>query len=214
MSALASTAGIILAKDLFKKLTTDIYNLVRERTGKAIKQFETNTQIANIYRRIDNIRMVKTIWQIDKPVNLTDFYCSSHVILDKKRKKIVKIDDLGNENHILIQGIAGQGKSIFLRYLCSIELIDSKRIPLFLELRRISKEFSIMDRIFKTFESLGITINDDIFQVLAESGKVLLLLDAFDEIPEDLKALVLTDIEDLAQKYEKLKIIVTSRPHE
>jgi hypothetical protein len=213
MSVVAAGTAII-AKDLFKKLTSELYQLIRDRTGKKIIEFQSRTQISNIYKRIDQFKKVKTIWQIDKSVDLMEFYCDSHVVLNNARKKIIQLSDFGEEHRILIRGIAGQGKSIFLRYLCSVELINGKCIPLFLELRRISETYSLRNRIYAGFEALGITINDEIFHVLADSGKVLLLLDAFDEIPEEIKSQVLTDIEDLSHKYDKLRIIITSRPNQ
>jgi hypothetical protein len=214
MNSIVAIPTAIIAKEVFMKLFSEIYQQIRERTGQKISQFQSKTQISKIYKHIDQFKKVKTIWQIDRPVDLMEFYCDSHVILNRQRKKISTLDDFGNDQRILVLGIAGQGKSIFLRYLCSVELINSKCIPLFLELRRISSEFSLRHRIFAAFDALGITINDEIFNVLADSGKLLLLLDAFDEIPEELKSKVITEIEDLSHKYDKLRIIITSRPHQ
>jgi len=136
------------------------------------------------------------------------------VTIDNKRKKIRYVDDFDTSENVLVQGIAGQGKSTFLRYLCSMELQKGKCIPLFLELRKVSKLQTLKERIIAAFKSLGINIDDLVFDALIESGKILLLLDAFDEVPEDLKSVVLADIEDLASAYPTLRIIVTSRPHQ
>jgi len=70
-----------------------------------------------------------------------------------------------------------------------------------------------MDRIINSFTALGLPIDEKAFGPMASSGKILLLLDAFDEVPDELKSKVLMDIEDLAGTYDKLRIIVTSRPN-
>lgn len=199
-------------KELFKHLVTDVYGFIVKQTSRKLKQWNTERKIDGLYRKIGQVRKVKTIWQVDKAVDLTEFYCDSHVVVGRERKSIHQLSDLGGEN-LLIQGIAGQGKSIFLRYLCSVELALGNHIPLFLELRRISKNYSLRDRIYMAFKSLGLTVDDELFEALAESGRVLLLLDAFDEVPDDLKGAVLTDIEDLVTANENLRVIVTSRPN-
>lgn len=212
MSVLA-TASAIAGKELFKKVVADLYNYCSTSGKVTLKQWSTERQMETLYRRISSVRKVKTIWQVDKTVDLGAFYCDSHVVINDKRKKVVQLSDFGTRDNIVIQGIAGQGKSIFLRYLCSQELARGQFIPLFLELRRISNDAPLMDRIKHAFAALNLSVDDNLFQLLASSGKLILLLDAFDEVPDDLKTKVLTDIEDLSEKYDKLKIVVTSRPN-
>jgi len=209
-----TTAGALAGKELFKKVVLDLYQFLVDRTNRKLKQWNTDRQIEKLYHQIGQVRKVKTIWQIDKAVDLLDFYCDSHVILDEKRCKVSKLSDFKTKNNILIQGIAGQGKSILLRYLCSVELGRGEYIPIFLELRRISQSESLKDRIFTAFESLKLSIDDEIFAALAASGKIVLLLDAFDEVPDDLKSRVLTEIEDLIATKPNIRVIVTSRPHQ
>jgi hypothetical protein len=212
MSVLKTIAAAYAGKEAFKLLIQDVYRFLSDKTSGRIKQWNTEKKIDALYRKISNLRKVKTIWQIDKAIDLTSFYCDSHITLDKKRLKIEKLSDFPISGNILIQGIAGQGKSIFLRYLCCTELAMGNYIPLFLELRRVGKNQTLYDRIYASFESLGLSVDEQLFDTLASSGKILLLLDAFDEIPEEFKSKVITDIEDLANKKDKLQIVVTSRP--
>ena len=214
MTDLLAVAGATAGKELFKKAVGDLYGFVCERTGCKIRQWNTERKIETLYRKMSSVRKVKTIWQVDKPVDLSAFYCDSHVAIDDKRKTVRQLSDLGAHGNLLIEGIAGQGKSIFLRYLCAVELAQGNCIPLFLELRRIDRAHSLRNRIYAAFAALELDVDDALFDALAASGKVLLLLDAFDEVPEDLKTSVLTDIEDLASKHEHMRIIVTSRPHQ
>lgn len=206
-------AGLSLAaKDLFKRTVTDVYDFIAKKTRIKVNQWNTERKIENLYKKIEKVRKVKTIWQVDKAVDLGEFYCDSRVVINKKRLTIHQLNDFPSKDNLLIQGIAGQGKSIFLRYLCAVELGLGNCIPIFLELRRISKEHSLRKRIYISFKSLGLDVDDVLFDALADSGKIVLLLDAFDEVPDDLKSEVLTEIEDLASTHENLRIITTSRP--
>lgn len=200
-------------KEVFKHLIDDIYKSISSITKTKIKQWDTERKIDSLYRKIYKVNKVKTIWQVDKAVDLKSFYCDSHVIMNKKRTKVAQLTDFKTSDNILIQGIAGQGKSIFLRHLCVTELLNGQYIPLFLELRRIQKGNTLRDRIYIAFKNLGLTVNDEIFDILAASGKILLLLDAFDEVPDDDQLNILTEIEDLAATKENLRIVITSRPN-
>jgi len=206
--------GAAASKELFKKLVTNVYDFVCKKTGRKIRQWNTERKIENLYKKISLVRKVKTIWQVDKPIDLRAFYCDSHIVINNERKCIRQLTDFKIVGNILIEGIAGQGKSIFLRYLCAIELLKGELIPLFIELRRIDRKNSLKERIYAAFEALGLEIDNDIFKALAASGKVILLLDAFDEVPEELKPEVITDIEDLVSSQEGLRIVVTSRPEQ
>ncbi len=197
---------------MFSGRSNKLHAVLAKATGRKLKQWDTERKIETLYHKIAQVREVNTIWQLDKAVDLAEFYCDSHVIFEKTRMILGQLSDLPTTDHILIEGIAGQGKSILLRYLCATELARGKCIPVFLELRRIDTAHSLEQRIFAAFQALGLSVDDELFRVLAESGKIILLLDAFDEIPEDLKISVLTDIEDLAATADNLRIVVTTRP--
>ncbi len=214
MNAMLTAAGALAGKELFKKVVLETYQLLVKHTGRKLKEWNTERQIERLYSKIGQVRKVKTIWQIDKAVDLLDFYCDSHVILNEKRRKVSYLSDFGTKENVLIQGIAGQGKSILLRYLCSVELARGEYIPIFLELRRVSHSESLKKRIFTAFEGLGLTVDNEIFEALAISGKLVLLMDAFDEVPDDLQTRVLTEIEDLITTRPSIRVIVTSRPHQ
>ena len=213
MSALDS-AGAMAGLTLFQNVVTDLYELAKDRTSRKLKKWNAENKIRELYKNIAEVRKVKTIWQVDKPVDLMEFYCDSHVKIDGSRRVVRSLEDFGSKENLLIEGIAGQGKSIFLRYLCATELARGEYIPLFVELRHIDESQSLEDRILTAFRGLGLEVDENLCDTLMESGKVLLLLDAFDEIPEDLKNSVLVDIQDLATTKKNLQIVLTSRPHE
>lgn len=205
--------SIAAGKELFKCVVTDAWKAMSANASVKVKQWNTEKKISDLYKKSSNVRRVKTIWQVEKAVDLVSFYCDSHVIINKSRKVIDQLDDFGTNDNLLIEGIAGQGKSIFLRYLCAVALAQGQCIPIFVELRKISEKETLMNRIFEELANLGLSIDQAMFHNLVASGKITIFLDAFDEIPENLKKRTLSEIDDLASRYDMLRIIATSRPH-
>lgn len=60
--------------------------------------------------------------------------------------------------------------------------------------------------------ALGFEMTEELFHFFAEKGRLLLLLDAFDEVKEALREDVITELENLLKRHEALRAVVTSRP--
>ncbi|HEO1797756.1 TPA: hypothetical protein VAM14_002877, partial [Acinetobacter baumannii] len=87
----------------------------------------------------------------------------------------------------------------------------TQRIPIFIELKNISKNKSVIDLI-KEYLATWIGDSDEILNLVLQSGKISIFLDAFDEIDPDLIQSTYKYINDLCQNYRKLTVIVSSRP--
>lgn len=92
------------------------------------------------------------------------------------------------------------------------EAAKNSRIPIFIELKNISKDKSLNNLIREKIFSWTNNITDEQIKFILQSGKVSLFLDAFDEISKDYIADTLSSIENLANNYKDLKLIVSSRP--
>jgi hypothetical protein len=195
-----------------KKPLEDIYDLGKSKFSKKLAKWNADKNIKILYKKIASIQNVKTIWQIDKEVNLKYFYYPSKLIIDGARQTISNINKLPCETNVVIRGTVGQGKSIFLRYLCSQELRLGTSIPVFFELRKIQKDKSLKQLISIVLDSWGFEINDDLFDFYANSGKFIFILDGFDEIDPSLVLNVINELELFSEKYSSLKIIISSRP--
>lgn len=194
-----------------------LQSLMKQASGrlkKKIRTWKTAAHQKTLFSKISAVRNVKTIWSYSEPIDLFDFYHPTSLIL--KGNKRVQVDDLDalDINHLVVEGIAGQGKSVFLRYLCSRELQKSERIPIFLQLGRIQQVESLEKAILNRVRALGFKgVIASEFYELCESGKVILFLDAFDEINLGAKQTeIATSIEELAETYPGLGICVSSRP--
>lgn len=212
MELLLIGAGVAKGKEQLKKLVESIQDVATDKTKKFLRDLKTERQISRLYSQIGKVRKVKTLGQLDKAVDLMSFYCDSHIYTENKRKKITRISDFGVDENILIEGIAGQGKSIFLRYLCGVELVLGDYIPIFVELRKISEKQSLLSLVVQALKSYHLNVTEEIFAELAGTGRLLLLLDAFDEVADGAKQDLLREIEQLANEQENLRILITSRP--
>lgn len=193
----------------------DVYKASKDGVRKAYSRWQESSFPKRLARKIGGLALVKTLWKPDDDVSLLKFYHPPRIrsLDQRKEKSVSSISDIGNEN-IVIEGIVGQGKSIFLRSLAIEEVRNESngRLPVFIELRTLHKGYLLRDSIYKVLESYEINIDDDAFDHLAGSGKMVLLLDAFDELDESLIRDTLNQITFFARKYEAMQIIVTSRP--
>lgn len=93
-----------------------------------------------------------------------------------------------------------------------MELASAQRIPIFFELRRYRPSQNFKQFLIDAIKNYGIECDDEVFDYLAGSGKIVFLLDAFDEVESDSVTHVTTELESLAQRFPRLQMVVTSRP--
>ena len=191
----------------------EIRRLYEADCGEQLARLRADNNLKLLYTKLNASQKVKTIWNVDRPRAITSFYYPAKIIISAKRTKIIEdLDDIQG-NAVVLQGIIGQGKSILLRHLLGKEIRCGERVPLFVELRHAKAE-TLEAYIHEQFNDLLGTIGHPrIFSLFAQEGKVSLLLDGFDEIDTDKISAFVQSIEELAQKYPKAKIVVTSRPN-
>lgn len=209
---MSSTAAATIALSVSKKLFTDLYESSKSGVKRKLKIISTDSRIKDIRKSISSVQKVKTMWRIDKETKLLTFYYPSKLVIDSAIRTINSLSDVSVTERFVIQGTVGQGKSIFLRYLCIQELMKGQRIPVFVELRRYQRQTLFQEFIINAIALYGIPCDEAVFDYLARSGKMVLLLDAFDEVDPDAVTGVLQEVELLAQRFPALQIVITSRP--
>lgn len=193
----------------------DLYEGAKGATRKALDRWATASFPKKLARQLATIDSVRTIWSPEKNVSLRSFYYPSKVkTLNDPSAQLDSITDLG-EGSMVIQGIVGQGKSVLLRFLSLQELLrpDNPRLPVFLELRKVTKTTPLRQAIYKSLSAYSITVDDSLFEYLAASGRIVLLLDGFDELETPLVRDTTLELEHLGEQFPDLQIIVSSRPN-
>lgn len=202
-----------VTKTFIEILVKAAANLVSEKLIEEFSKAKLKKRIGQLYTKTEQVGLVKTLLVVNDPVDLHEFYCDSYVWIDGQRKKISEVKSLGTIDNILIEGIAGQGKSIFMRYLCVTELPKGGYLPIFIELRRIQVGETLIDHIQRNLATLGLEITGIAFDKFIKYTNLLLLLDGFDEVCEKEKSRIINEIELLIAKNEVLRVIISSRPH-
>ncbi|MCP4049991.1 MAG: NACHT domain-containing protein, partial [bacterium] len=143
---------------------------------------------------------------------LNSFYYPTKIIAEGKKITVIDLGTFPRNCKLVVQGTAGQGKSILLRYLASQELKKGCVLPIFVELRKVSESNSLERLILDGLKQLGIEVSMDDLDPILSTGKCALLLDAFDELGSAYIRDTITSIESWCCKFHNLPIIVSSRP--
>lgn len=191
-----------------------VLNGAKKIGAKGLEKWGQTKYHTKIQKKIASIESLKTFWSQDKLVTLQNFYYPSRIEIEGTSKQCQLLSELPTGN-LIIEGIVGQGKSIYLRHLATSEIRSnqSKFFPIFIEFRTISKKIDLELAIKNYLEDVNIDgFNEETFEYVMSSGNFVLLLDAFDEIDDDVTKDTYLQIDRYCEKYENLKIIVTSRP--
>jgi len=200
------------AKNLIDAACKSAYKSASGQLRKQMADWNTKPTTPSIYQHVRALRNVKTILQLDRPIDINKFYHPPRIEFCEHVEAITSLDMFEETPGVVIEATVGQGKSILLRFLASKELGDSGRIPIFLELRTIAKGQTVVDCICDEFSTLGVSCTKDVFTHLAKQGNIALYLDAFDEIPVTDQERIHKEIERFRKTFPDLRIIVTSRP--
>lgn len=200
-----------------KALTPVLQSLTSFATGKVkegLAKWNTKDFPHTLASKLAIADRVKTVWSRDQFTSLTKCYHPSSIDLEDKRVTVNSLNELSKRN-VVIEGIVGQGKSMFLHYLYLQELSGhgSGGLPLLILLRTITAKRSFEDHVKDALSNLEIDPSEVVLDYLAKSGQLIFLLDGFDELDADLVPDTVRAIESLIFKYPTLRVIITSRPN-
>lgn len=193
--------ALLSSGDKFKKLFQ----------GIDLRKLDDQFEKLNRIRTIANPQYDQQIREIYFPLDLTITSASTKTI---NHVSIICLDDLPVEsNFIFIEGLAGQGKSTLLKQMATTEIMDGYRLPIFLEFRKISSEKSIEENLINLLNDYGIAASLNNLKDILSHDRIVLMLDGFDEVPQEKRSKTIRNLESLIRSYSPHKIFVTSRPN-
>lgn len=171
----------------------------------------------------------KTLLYAEKPHPFYELYVCNDIkyrkfrgvgTRDSKPEKVINnatVQKLEAESkNIIIEGIGGIGKSMFLTHLflsSASEYEDSNRIPVFLSLKDYKENTaSVLDFIYGGLKVFDETIKKQNVVRALQEKQFILLLDGLDEIQTASRDAFETDIEAFIKSYPGNMIVMTSRP--
>lgn len=199
-----------------------IFNSSKDLAKTALSRWDEKDFPERLAQQIINLGRVRTLNSRKEDILLSSFYYPSKIyksasqeFTHNKRGQVINSIDDFEVGNIVIEGIVGQGKSMLARHLAIQEIIKPKNIklPIFIELKNITKENTLEKAIFKVLSTYDIDIEKDSFNRLAQDGRFTIFLDAFDELDNNLVKETLTYINFFIHKYFSTRLIITSRPN-
>lgn len=171
----------------------------------------------------------KTLLYAEKPHPFYDIYVCNNIkyrkykitgARDPKEEKTIQdasIEILEKESkYIIIEGIGGIGKSMFLTHLflsSAPEADESGHTPLLLSLKDYKEDTnSIVDFIWKSVKDFDPNLTPANIIDSLQNKELVLLLDGLDEIQTSARDSFDTDLEAFIKSYPGNMIIITSRP--
>jgi len=152
---------------------------------------------------------------------LEDFYYPLNLecLLGETKNKQQLINTLKYEDDflpefkkVIIVDNGGMGKSTVMKWLFLSVIKQSKGIPIFIELRKLKFGKTIIDEIISELNPIDEEVERDVVTKLIAKGNFIFFFDGFDEISEEDREFVTTDLQTFISKSDKNLFIMTSRP--
>lgn len=209
------TAVIMAGVGVLKKPMEELLAIGGKGIREYFRQWQASINLDAVAQRIEQVGLITTIAS-RQASTVDEIYYPAHLKQGKGFRTTNSADEFFSERIRLavIHGTAGQGKSVFLRYLCLHDLRQGKKIPLFIELRKIDSNNDLLVLIRKHIISLG--FKEDLIEAaigsMLNTGKIRIYLDGFDEVKREYALSVKEHIQTLLNKNQKLEIVLSSRP--
>lgn len=216
------TAASPLIKAVVDTYVTPKLENIKKRFSTDYKKYHIPTEehfSEYFHRTYKRVSLINTLVFNNSEKYLKDIYIPLTLLYktDREVEHRFKINSfpsrlLAKSEKILITDNAGMGKSTLVKKIF-LDTIDQKKgIPIIVELRRLSKDKTIVIEIQEQINSLVKDFDNNLLLELLSEGGFVILLDGYDEIQLSERDKVTIDIQSFISKASNNKFILTSRP--
>jgi predicted NACHT family NTPase len=171
--------------------------------------------IANSYNKC---KMFKSFINKKLPLEIEKHYSNIDLMIKKERiKDLDVIQVIDTQKALIISGLAGSGKSMFMKYITVSKFREKEGVtPLFLELREINSLTNpdLLTFIRSACVARDKAISQEQFEVALRVGAFLLIFDGFDEVSTEVRSQIQSQILDIRKNFPDTSIVISSRPDE
>lgn len=171
-----------------------------------------------LYRTYKRYSTVNTLAFKNNQMLLKNIYIPLTLIIEKGNSNTrLSVDAypeslISKYSNLLIIDTAGMGKSTMSKRMF-LDIIDNGYgIPIFVELRRLSKNRSLITEIQQQLNSLAKQFDNQLMLEFLQMGGFIFFLDGYDEISLNEREYVTRDLQDFIAKASSNVFILTSRP--
>jgi predicted NACHT family NTPase len=240
MKGLATVIGEVVGETSIKLLANTDAKLLDE-TGNLTEAAQdlllciSRKYVENYTRHHGTLKVLG----MGKPVSLEDVYTEINFHTDTIRRyqsiegqekvfsqreskdgdKRPGLDIANQQQYLGVLGSPGTGKTTFLRKV-GLEALNGKKngdyqhtcIPVLLELRKFrSGKINLVKAIASEFENCGLPEYQECTKKFLEKGRLLILLDGLDQLPNEQMSEMTTQIRNLIDCYSDNRFIVSCR---
>lgn len=139
---------------------------------------------------------------------------------DNGHDREIKLSEVFDQHNIVwIKGEAGSGKTTFLQWMAICSAKDDYKkinkihnsIPIVIGLRSAEFPLNLQAIVNKFSDSIGYECPNNWLSNVLRKKRAIILIDGLDEIEQNKRESTFEFIEDLEEKYEDIKIIITAR---
>lgn len=202
--------------------TKSIEGMARRVSGpldgllKRIRHTLSSGMTGYVEQSSNRLSYVRTILHGSEDIPLQSIYVSpTFKKANKAFSEAYVISEITRHRRVLVTGTAGGGKSLFIKNT-ALELFKNFKelFPVFIELRSLDGEGSLMDAVTDHLIRSIRTITQEIVESEIRSGHFVLMLDGFDELNHDKHDLYAAELEMLGELYPEMRVVMTSRIEE